>query len=248
MTTKTTNLPAILAALVLALAAPAMARAEAPAGDVSKLALVGVAEQGGVAYASLFDYATGEHFLPSTKSPDGGYELVSVTDDENAVVRYNGQSIRLHLGLVGGGTLVATAPSSAAFAEQHIARPGSDEAATPTPPPGAKLPLVFQSGDLSRLHLTDEQKSTIYRLRGQFLAAIGAGYLSPATASTAAATPTATSSVSSPTSASSSDPTATWNSAQERSDDIFKMLYGYQAFNAYELAVQAQQLSPQAQH
>ncbi len=201
----------------------------------SGLTLVGVAEQGGVVYVSLFDKATGGHFLPSTKAPDGGYELVSITEDQDAIVRHNGQSFRLRMGVTGDATPVGEGPFQASIPVPNIPRPGSDEGAVvPTSPPGAKLPLVFQSDQVKGLILSDDQKAIISRLRGQFLATIGEGANTVAIASASAATNATTSSATTAATSSSATPAQTWISAQEYNDEIFRMLFGAQAFNAYE--------------
>jgi hypothetical protein len=201
------------------------------------ITLVGVAEQGGVVYVSLFDNATGDHFLPSTKAPDGGYELVSITEDQDAIVRHNGHSFRLRMGVTGDATPVGEGPSQASIQVPNLPRPGSDEAVVPTSPPGAKLPLVFQSDQVKGMIFSDDQKAIIGRLRGQFLATIGTGANSNAIASGPAATNTTTSSAATAATSSSAVPTQTWISAQEYNDEIFRMLFGTQAFNAYEMGL-----------
>ena len=211
------------------------------ARDSSGLSLVGVAEQEGVLYASLFDSATGDYFLPSTKAPDSGYELVAVTEDQNAVVRHNGQCYLLRLGWSGSATPVADAPSQASVQAQNIARPGSDESAVPIPPPGAKLPLVFQSDQVKGMTFTDDQKAIISRLRSQFLAAIGGSVnsasLSSNPATTNTPTPTVVDATSPVTAPSPATPPQNWISAQEYNDEIFRMLFGTQAFLAYQMGL-----------
>jgi hypothetical protein len=227
--------------MVAMLATRALALAEDQTPGASGLTFVGVAEQGGVVYVSLFDNTTGDHFLPSTKAPNGGYELVSITEDQDAIVRHNGQSYLLRLGWSDGATPVANAPSQASAQLQNIPRPGSDEAVMPTSPPGAKLPLVFQSDQVKGMIFSDDQKVIVTRLRGQFLAAIGApgsaAVTSAPTADNTTAPTAVTDATSLATTSSAASPTQTWISAQEQSDEIFRMLFGYQAFNAYEMGL-----------
>ena len=232
-------------ATLMALAAfMASARSDSPV-DTSHLTLVGIAEANGTTYASLVDAQTGKHFIPSSRSADNGLELVSVREGEDAVIRQNGQSFVLKLGWPDGtGSEVNDVPRpEASPIAQYIPRPGTDPNAPPTPPPGEKLPLVFQARDLSSFDLTDAQKGIISRLRQQFVAAVsgGAGSAGSSAAVLAGATvdaaPDTVTPVSSPPVAppSAADPIPRWESAQEQSDDIFKMLFGYQAFNAYEM-------------
>ena len=223
--------------MVLLLATRALALAEDQTPGASGLTFVGVAEQGGVVYVSLFDNTTGDHFLPSTKASDGGYELMSITEDQDAIVRHNGQSFRLRMGVPDDPTPVADGPSQASIQVPNLPRPGSDEAVMPTSPPGAKLPLVFQSDQVKGMIFSDDQKAIITRLRGQFLAAIGIGANSNAIASVPGATNTTTPSAATAATSSSATPTQTWISAQEYNDEIFRMLFGTQAFNAYEMGL-----------
>ena len=235
----------IRCALLLALVLPA-ALIRADPIDASELTLVGLANADGITYASLVDPRTGEHFLPSTRSADDGLELVSVTASEEAIVRQNGQSYRLRLGWPqGSGTTVNEVPRPWA----NIPQPGVDPDAAPTPPPGQKLPLVFQSGDMKGLNLTDEQKATIKHLRQQFLAEIGngssvTGNLSAASGSSGKDAGEAD--VSSPAAISSGVPGVTttpqvrqWMTAQEQSDEEFVLQFGTEAFNLYQMGLQS---------
>jgi len=234
----------VIGAMLMALAAfMTSARSDSPV-DTSHLTLVGIAEANGTTYASLVDAQTGKHFIPSSRSADSGLELVSVREGEDAVIRQNGQSFVLKLGWPDGTGIEAKdvpRPDASPIAqEQNIPRPGTDPNAPPTPPPGEKLPLVFQARDLSGFDLTDAQKGIISRLRQQFVADVSgnAGSSGAVVAGTTVdATPgTVTETSSAPGVApSSDDPIPRWESAQEQSDEIFKMLFGYQAFNAYEM-------------
>jgi len=211
--------------------------------DVSKLTLVGIAEVDGVTYASLYDARNGEHFLTSSKGADERFELVGVIENESATIRQNGQTYLLRLSWPAEAVPVeaeATAPVA-----QNIPLPGSVEATAPKPPEGAKLPLVFQVGNLAKLDLSDDQKAAITRLRQQFVGAIGGG--SAAVASTAvstvsgqdAATPaTAAASSLVPTAAPVDPPYQNWLTAQEKSDAEFTMLFGEQAFILSQMGAQ----------
>jgi len=230
----------ICGAFVAFLLATGVVRAD---GTVSpaNLTLVGVAQADGVTYASVVDAQTGEHFLPSTRAADGGVELLEVTAEQDAVIRQNGQSYVLKLGWPQGTGTAGNVPPPVPVA-QAISR---DPTAPPPPPPGAKLPLVFQSGDLKRFHLTDAQKAAILQLRQQFLAAIAGDPAPGATTSPSAVT--AHSSTTAATATDSGDASSTsatpwfqdWPSAQEESDARFKMLFGYEAFNQYEMELQS---------
>jgi hypothetical protein len=241
-----------LALAVVALASPVWGEEAAPSPS---LMLVGVAEADGVIYASVVDAQTGERFLLNTRAADGGLELVSATAGESAVVRQNGQSFLLRLGWPSGmGNVGNSAPSPAAFTVQNIPRPGADADVVLTPPPGGKVPLVFQSGDMQGLNLTAGQKAIITRLRSQFVAAIGGGGggasstvpvpgATVATEIPASSTPGSTALGSASAAVSNTSPEAqatVWETAQEQSDDIFRMLFGYQAFNAYEEGLHGQ--------
>ncbi len=237
-------------ALVAFFVLSAKAFAESPVAT-SDLVLVGVAQSDGVTYASVVDAQTGERFLPSTRGADGGIELVEITADEDAILRQNGRSFLVHLGWASGTASVSNVIPQPTAVSQNIARPGANETTTPTPPPGEKLPLVFQSGDLKGFNLTDDQKAMIVRLRQQFLASIGGTGSSPA-AALAPGGPTSTSTGENPSSpasqgatdgnagsssAAAPTPTQVWETAQEQSDDLFKMLFGTEAFNLYEMGL-----------
>jgi hypothetical protein len=214
--------------------------------DVSELTLVGIAEADGVTYASLYDAQNGEHFLASTKSADGGLELVAVTEGESATIRQNGRSFLLRLSWPAATAELANDVARPTETVQNIPLPGSVEAATPKPPPNGKLPLVFQTGDLAKLNLSDEQKAAITRLRQQFVAAIGGGPAAVAggiTSTTsepdAAALPATTTALPSTATPAPEPPYQDWLTAQEKSDAEFVMLFGQEAFNLSQMAPHA---------
>lgn len=223
------------AALLVAVLAAGVVRAED--ANLSDLTLVGLANTDGVIYASLYDARNGEHFLTSTKAATHGVELVGVNDYDSATVRQHGRSLLLHLDWSAGTNEV----TDTAVTLQNIPMPGSVEATTPKPPPGRRLPLVFQSGDLKGFNLTDHQKAVVLGLRQQFLAAVGAAPASSVTSTPASDANTASGPGQSvgnggDTAAPASRSDA-WESAQEQSDDMFRMLFGYQAFNLYQMGL-----------
>jgi hypothetical protein len=212
--------------------------------DVSQLTLVGIAEADGVTYASLYNAQNGEHFLTSSKDSDDGLELVAVASNESATIRQNGQTYLLRLSWPSGAAPVAD--ESPAPVAQNIPLPGSVEATAPTPPEGAKLPLVFQVGNLAKLNLSDDQKAAIGRLRQQFTAAVGGGSAAaviqaapaaPEPSVTAPETPATSSPVA--TTAVASPPYQNWLTAQETSDAQFVMLFGEQAFLLSQMGSQS---------
>jgi len=116
--------------------------------------------------------------------------------------------------------------------------PGSEGAvssAAPKPPPGATLPLVFQAVDPQKLNLTDEQQKTLNQLRADFAAAVNGN---GSNANTATTTPDTTSASSDTQSAAdAAQQLKNWRLAQQQSNDLFKMQFGWQAFNSYEIAL-----------
>jgi len=212
--------------------------------DVSRLTLVGIAEVDGVTYASLYDAANGKHFLTSSKDAYNGLELVSVASPESATIRQDGQTFLLRLSWPSGA--VPVADETPAPVAQIIPLPGSVEATAPKPPEGAKLPLVFQTGDLAKLNLSDDQKTAISRLRQQFVAAVGGGSAAPVTSTvptvapqdSAVTSPLGTSSPVAATPAVTDPPYQNWLTAQEKSDAEFVMLFGQEAFNLSQMGLQ----------
>jgi hypothetical protein len=88
--------------------------------------------------------------------------------------------------------------------------------------------------------LTDEQKATLKQLRQDFINAVngtgGGGAIADASAPASSNSPSANANI--PVASSQNATTAdqqlqNWIRAQEHSDEMFRMLYGYQAFNAY---------------
>lgn len=218
-------------AMCLALGANARASEGTPAA-ITGLTLVGLAKLDGVAYASLVNVRTGEHFLPSSRAADGGIELVAVTGGEDAIIRQNGQSVQLRLGYA-HGTAPVDVPPEVPTAGVNSPQADADAAAL-VPPPGRKLPLAFQMGDLSKLNLTDDQKAGLLRLRRNFVAAIGGG-----SGSSAGVTPVAEGSPGGGNSAPASSPspshTQVWQTAQEQSDAEFVMQFGTETFNLVQM-------------
>jgi hypothetical protein len=214
--------------------------------DVSQLTLVGIAEADGVTYASLYNAQNGEHFLTSSKDAYDGLELVSVASEESATIRQNGQTYLLRLSWPAATAQVADDGAQPVPTAQDIPLPGSVEATAPKPPEGAKLPLVFQVGNLAKLNLSDDQKAAMGRLRQQFTAAVGGGSAAAVIqASPAASEPSATApetpATSSPvaTTAVTSPPYQNWLTAQETSDAQFVMLFGQEAFNLSQMGSQS---------
>jgi hypothetical protein len=214
--------------------------------DVSNLSLVGVAEVDGVSYASLIDSRNGDHYLPSTRSAEGGLELVGVTGDQSATIRQNGRTFFFRLDEQGEQSTDGAAVTVVVTTTVGSSTDGS----VPTPPPGAKLPLVFQSGDMKGMNLSDAQKSAITRLRQQFLAALatGGGAGSSTTASATATASTSGQETNTQTQDESNggdqsvphDPRfQNWLTAQEISDATFQMEFGTEAFNLYEMSLQS---------
>jgi hypothetical protein len=218
--------------------------------SASRYTLVGIARFEGISYASLLDQQTGDHFLLSTdKKSEFDVALASVrTDDDpsgpGAIILKDNVSVLIKLE---SELSVASSDSSTPavvvgqpYPAQKIPRPGSARAGALEPPNGGKLPLVFQEVDPQKMTLTDEQKATLKQLRQDFINAVnGPGATSPtsnAKGQTSASSPgenagsTATA-TSTPTT--SDQQLQNWTAAQEHSDEMFRMLYGYQAFNAY---------------
>jgi hypothetical protein len=201
--------------------------------------LVGIAKFEGVSYASFIDERTGDHFLLSTQNKsDREVTLTAVhtQDDPSgtaAIVLSAGVSLLL------GFEAAVVAPSDLASSvnpASNLPRPGSTAVSELKPPPGATLPLVFAEVDPRKMTLTDDQKATLSRLRQDFIKAVKG--TDPATTSAAPATPADSASPSPATNPSSPSPTdtalPTWETAQEKSDEEFRMLYGTQAFLAYQ--------------
>ena len=229
---------------------PAMANesfeATGPSPASFPYTLVGIAEFDGISYASLVDRQTGNHFLLSTdKKSELDVALISVkTYDDSAgpaaLIEKDTETV-----LVKMGSGISLSPSffsssvslvSQVNAVQNIPRPDTTSAGNLHPPPGGTLPLVFQEVDPRKMTLTDEQKATLKQLRQDFISAVNG--TSAETASTQTSASSSSGNPNSPAALGQIPTTANqqlqnWINAQEHSDEMFRMLYGYQAFNAY---------------
>jgi len=216
----------------------------------SHYTLVGIARFGGISYASLLDWQTGNHFLLSTdKKSELDVTLVSVRtfDDSSgpaAIIEKDNVSVLVKLesgiSLASSGLISSPALFTQPSPAPNIPQPGSSDVSKLKPPPGAKLPLVFQEVDPNKMTLTDEQKTTLKQLRQDFINAVNGtgtgGASAGANASALSSNPSANANI--PVAASQNASTSdrqlqNWITAQEHSDEMFRMLYGYQAFNAY---------------
>lgn len=220
--------------------------------DSFDYSLVGVSRIDGVSYANLINTLTKEHILLSSEKSERELILTSVTPDSgssvpSAIIQKDGESILLKLDsqatIISSNSGASTATFSMA---SKIPMPGSLAASTQSlnPPEGASLPLVFQPVNVKGLHLTENQQGILNRLRQNFVNAVSGDNQTvsgnnPGNASLATEPPKA----SSPTTATTSDAPQLqkWETAQAESDAQFKMLFGYQAFNQYQLALSHQQ-------
>jgi hypothetical protein len=217
--------------------------------------LVGLARFDGVSYASLLNTKTQEHVFLSTANPEGGLKLSSITTDNDplgpsAWIQNNGVSILLKLG--SGAFQVpaksptasvtdsqASVPFSAASLSSILPMPGAAKPASLNPPPGGSLPLVFRPVNSKALNLTGDQQAIINQLRQSFVDAVN-GPNANSTNAQATSSPNGNTNDSSGASQNATTPAQqlqNWRSAQELSDDLFKMRFGYQAFNQYQMSV-----------
>jgi hypothetical protein len=219
--------------------------------------LVGLARLDGVAYASLINAKTQEHVLLSTANTEGGLKLASIATDNDplgpsALIQNNGVSILLKLGS-GGFQVQAKSPTasvtdsqanaspSASTLSPVLPAPGTAKPAGLKPPPGGSLPLVFRPVNAKALNLTEDQQAIINQLRQSFTAAVnGAGSSNADAQTTSSNGNTNDSSGTSQNAATNDQQLQNWRSAQELSDDLFKMRFGYQAFNQYQMALVSQ--------
>ena len=216
------------------LASDLVSAMEPPQGSFN-YSLVGVARFDGISYASLIDRQTKEHFLLSTEKAENGLTLTSITSDwsasgASAVIQQDGRLIILKLGSNERGAVSdtpspQTVPLANSFPMPDLATPDH-----PTPPPGASLPLVFQSVDTKALNLSEEQQAIINRLRQDFSSAVDEK--SPNNSNS-----TANSQNTNGQNITDAQQLKNWRKAQMQSDNLFRMLFGTQAFNSYQMAV-----------
>ena len=200
------------------------------------LLLVGVAHLDGAFYASVVDKRTDEHFLLSAGVSEYSVKLVSITSAYDAIVEQDGQSTVLRLGWDSSSPLPdASNRAASASSISSISHP----AALPTPPPGESLPLVFQALDPRKIQLTEEQQAIVSQLRQKFLGAIGGSNsgVSPATTATNVGNAPADTQNAVTSSNQAVRRTQVWQTAQEQNDAEFKMLFGVQAFNLYQMGL-----------
>jgi len=238
----------ILATLVFAFLFPHRAAADDSPNVTGSLPtsfsyeLVGIARFDGVSYASLVDPQTGYHFLLSTVTQsEQGIVLTSVqTNDDpsgpSAIIQKDGVSVLVALD-AGISLAPASQPSSAALDNSASGNLHGNSVSFRNlkPPPGATLPLIFQEVDPKKMTLTDEQKATLNQLRQDFIKAVNG--TSPGNANGQATSPSTNSNnlVATSQNATTGDQQLqNWESAQEQSDERFRMLYGTQAFLAYQ--------------
>jgi hypothetical protein len=228
------------------------------AGDLAPASfdysLVGLARFDGVAYASLINTKTQEHILLSTATSERFLKLVSVTPDDDpagpsALIQNNGVSILLKLGSdafqvpTNSPTESATesranAAHSDASRSPILPMPGAAKPASLKPPPGGALPLVFRPVNLKALNLTEEQQAIINQLRQSFTNVVSGTNSSNTDAQTTSSNGNTNDSFGTSQNATTGDQQLrNWRSAQELSDDLFKMRFGYQAFNQYQMAL-----------
>jgi len=222
----------------------------------SDFSLVGIARFDGASYACLFDAKTQRHLLLSTRDPESGLKLVSVASEDDSVgpsalIQANGTSILLKLGY---GTITVSAEAatdpepvsqvdsapSTAIPSSVLPMPGTPKNKKLVPPAGASLPLVFRPVNAKALNLTEAQQATIDQLRKDFTAAVtGTAPGNPGAQSTTPgpAGNVGDSAVAPQGTVSSDQQLRNWQSAQELSDEIFKMRFGYQAFTSYQRAL-----------
>lgn len=190
--------------------------------NLSDYSLVGVAYLDGISYASLVDRQSNEHFVLTTGKPDQGFTLTSLTKDFDAVIEYKGQSVILKLG-EGKATVASTALSQSIFPQTNFVVPTHL-----APPSGGTLPLVFQPVDAKTLNLSEEQQATFNRLRQDFVQAIGRNGSSASSQAT-------DSSDDKSLGTTDAQRLKNWKTAQKQSDEQFKMLFGTEAFNLYQM-------------
>ena len=246
----------ILAALVFvaltahgALGDQAPDRAD-PLLSSSNYTLVGIAKFDGISYASLLDRQTGNHFLLSTdKKSELNVALSSVRTDYDpsgpaAIVEKDSVSVivKLESGISLASSGLVSSP--ALFTQPSLApntpQSGSLDFSKLKPPPGTKLPLVFQEVDPNKMTLSDEQKATLKQLRQDFINTVNGVGVGNAIADVSASALASNLSANANIAVAASQNASTgdrqyqnWIAAQEHSDEMFRMLYGYQAFNAY---------------
>jgi len=216
----------------------------------SNYTLVGIAKFDGISYASLLDGQTGGHFLLSTdKKSDLDVTLISVRtyDDASgpaAIIEKDNVSVLVKLesgiSLASSGLISSPALFTQPSSVPNNPQSGSPDISKLKPPPGAKLPLVFQEVDPNKMTLSDEQKATLKQLRQDFINTVNGVGVGNAIADVSASALASNLSANANIAVAASQNASTgdrqyqnWIAAQEHSDEMFRMLYGYQAFNAY---------------
>lgn len=186
--------------------------------------LVGIAKIDEISYANLIDNQSQQHFLLSTLRPDRGLKLISIERSHDAlpgfaILQKGGQQMRLEMEALTSGLATANSPTAPAVPANPLSTPSLANIPS-LMPVGGSLPLVFQTVDFNRVHLTVEQVAVIDRLRQDFTKAVTHVPRNNANSNSG-----------------NIPQLKNWESAQQQSDERCQLLLGSDAFSQYQMAV-----------